>query len=237
MPKDAYHGPLERVNDCCWRIPKSYKHGMRVDGIDLRRRAAHRADPRRPGARSRSPTSLSCPASSTPAWPCPTFTGATASASAASAPPIRTRAASSRPGGVGYDINCGVRLVRSNLFYRDVKPRLKQLVDDAVPPRAHRRRPRRASIALTRKELRRLLSEGPAFLVERGLATQSDLDHTEAHGRLAGADPDMRQRPRLGARRRSVRHARLRQSLPGSPGRRRDLRRARRPRSWAWRRT
>ena len=33
------------------------------------------------------------------------------------------------PGGVGYDINCGVRLVRSNLFYRDVKPHLKQLVD------------------------------------------------------------------------------------------------------------
>ena len=33
MPKDAYHGPLEPVNDCCWRIPKSYKAGMRVDGL------------------------------------------------------------------------------------------------------------------------------------------------------------------------------------------------------------
>ena len=32
MVKEAYHGPLERVNDCCWRIPKSYKQGMRVDG-------------------------------------------------------------------------------------------------------------------------------------------------------------------------------------------------------------
>src|SRR3954453_18491045 len=33
MVKEAYHGPLERVNDCCWRIPKSYKQGMRVDGL------------------------------------------------------------------------------------------------------------------------------------------------------------------------------------------------------------
>ncbi len=33
MPKQAYSGPLERVNDCCWRIPKSYKPAMRVDGL------------------------------------------------------------------------------------------------------------------------------------------------------------------------------------------------------------
>ena len=33
MVKEAYHGPLEKVNDCCWRIPKSYKQGMRVDGL------------------------------------------------------------------------------------------------------------------------------------------------------------------------------------------------------------
>src|SRR5947209_6103684 len=31
--KDTYHGPLERVNECCWRIPKSYKEGMRVPGL------------------------------------------------------------------------------------------------------------------------------------------------------------------------------------------------------------
>src|SRR5271168_4835088 len=33
MPKDTYHGPLERVDECCWRIPKSYRPGMRVDGL------------------------------------------------------------------------------------------------------------------------------------------------------------------------------------------------------------
>lgn len=33
MAKDSYRGPLIRVNDCCWRIPKSYKPGMRIDGL------------------------------------------------------------------------------------------------------------------------------------------------------------------------------------------------------------
>src|SRR5256885_7820890 len=33
MGKDTYHGPLEQVDECCWRIPKSYKQGMRVDGL------------------------------------------------------------------------------------------------------------------------------------------------------------------------------------------------------------
>jgi len=33
MPKGAFNSPLERVNDCCWRIPKSYQQGMRVDGL------------------------------------------------------------------------------------------------------------------------------------------------------------------------------------------------------------
>src|SRR5262245_10760835 len=33
MPKQTYHGPLEQVNECCWRIPRSYKPGMRVDGL------------------------------------------------------------------------------------------------------------------------------------------------------------------------------------------------------------
>ena len=33
MAKDTFQGPLEQVDSCCWRIPKSYKQGMRVDGL------------------------------------------------------------------------------------------------------------------------------------------------------------------------------------------------------------
>jgi tRNA-splicing ligase RtcB len=93
------------------------------------------------------------------------------------------------PGGVGYDINCGVRLVRSNLFYQDVKPHLRQLVEELF-----RRVPsgvgRSGRFHFNQKELRLLLAEGPQSLINRGLAGQSDIEYTEAHGRLDGADPD-----------------------------------------------
>jgi tRNA-splicing ligase RtcB len=93
------------------------------------------------------------------------------------------------PGGVGYDINCGVRLVRSNLFYQDVKPHLTTLVDElfrSVPAGVGRG----GKYHFNKKELRRLLGEGSAFLRHRELATDGDLDHTEAGGCLAGAVPD-----------------------------------------------
>ena len=94
------------------------------------------------------------------------------------------------PGGVGYDINCGVRLVRSNLLL----PRRQ-----AAPARRWSRRcsatcrPASASRAATTSTARsctHLLAEGPRYLLGRGLATPSDIEHTEAHGRLDGADPD-----------------------------------------------
>jgi tRNA-splicing ligase RtcB len=93
------------------------------------------------------------------------------------------------PGGVGYDINCGVRLVRSNLFYRDVEPRLPKLMDELfreVPAGVGRG----GRFRFNRKELKQLLAQGPALLQGRDLATDADIEHTEAQGRLAGADPD-----------------------------------------------
>jgi tRNA-splicing ligase RtcB len=94
------------------------------------------------------------------------------------------------PGGVGYDINCGVRLMRSNLFYRDVQPHLRTLVDELfrqVPTGVGKS----GRFHFKTRELKQLLSEGPRCLVARGWATERDIDYTEAHGRLDGADPDL----------------------------------------------
>jgi tRNA-splicing ligase RtcB len=94
------------------------------------------------------------------------------------------------PGGVGYDINCGVRLARSHLTVRDIEPKRKPLLDalyDAVPSGVG------ASGAipkLTVRDERKLLTEGARWAVEQGFGSGSDLDHTEESGRLAGADPD-----------------------------------------------
>src|SRR5690606_24379562 len=89
---------------------------------------------------------------------------------------------------VGYDINCGVRLMRTNLYYRDVKNHIRTLVEDLfrnVPSGVGRS----GRYKFDRKELARLMGEGPSYLKQRGLATQSDIDYTEAKGCIDGADP------------------------------------------------
>lgn len=85
--------------------------------------------------------------------------------------------------------NCGVRLMRTNLYYRDVKPHLRPLVDSLfrkIPTGAGKS----GRYEFFGKELDQLLAQGPSYLLGRGLATQRDIDYTEAHGRLDGADPD-----------------------------------------------
>ncbi|MBN1911860.1 MAG: RtcB family protein [Pirellulales bacterium] len=93
------------------------------------------------------------------------------------------------PGGVGYDINCGVRLVRSGMTREDVQPRLELLMNAlfrGVPAGVGRG----GSYLFDNKQLRRIMGEGVGFLKSKGLATQADLDHTEARGCLDGADPE-----------------------------------------------
>ncbi len=92
------------------------------------------------------------------------------------------------PGGVGYDINCGVRLLASQLRASDIKPDLEKLVHDlsrSVPSGAGRG----GALTLSDKELDRVFSEGCGYLVGRGLAQPEDLVTTEAGGCLTDADP------------------------------------------------
>ncbi len=84
--------------------------------------------------------------------------------------------------------NCGVRLIRSNLTYREVKPHLRTLVEDLfknVPTGVGRS----GRYKFDQKELTRLMGEGPRYLAGRGLATAGDVANTEAEGRIDGADP------------------------------------------------
>ncbi len=93
------------------------------------------------------------------------------------------------PGGVGYDINCGVRLLTSNLRQADLGPRLETLVHElsrSIPSGGHRN-PR---LALDPDGMDRVLAEGCTSLVDRGLATPEDLAHTEAGGALDVALPE-----------------------------------------------
>ncbi len=93
------------------------------------------------------------------------------------------------PGGVGYDINCGVRLLALPLTEAELGARREALVPElsrAVPAGAGKH----GELALAGETLDRLLLEGPRLLVEElGVGTQDDLDRTESGGCLPGADP------------------------------------------------
>ena len=94
------------------------------------------------------------------------------------------------PGGIGYDINCGVRLIRSDLTEADVRPRIQQIVNEffrLVPCGVGSSK---AIPKLSRGELRQVCKHGAAWAVERGYGRPDDLMRTEAEGALDGADPD-----------------------------------------------
>jgi tRNA-splicing ligase RtcB (3'-phosphate/5'-hydroxy nucleic acid ligase) len=93
------------------------------------------------------------------------------------------------PGGVGYDINCGVRLLALPVTATELGARKEALVHEIsreVPAGAGRG----GALALSAGELERVLREGPRALVElRGIGTMEDVELTESQGRLEGAEP------------------------------------------------
>ena len=93
------------------------------------------------------------------------------------------------PGGVGYDINCGVRLLRSDIPAGEARSRLKELVDQLF-----RDVPVGVGVGgqfeFAGQELRKLLEGGAKYLLAQGLATQDDIDATESNGCMEGADAD-----------------------------------------------
>ncbi len=93
------------------------------------------------------------------------------------------------PGGVGYDINCGVRVLRTNLRYEDVKPVLRRLVDTLyryVPSGVGST----GKVSLSTSELDRVLAEGVDWAIEHGYGWAEDREHCEEGGHMETADPD-----------------------------------------------
>jgi tRNA-splicing ligase RtcB len=93
------------------------------------------------------------------------------------------------PGGVGYDINCGVRLLALPVSARELGKRKERLVQE-IARRAPAGTGRDGSLALRGGALDAVLRDGPRVLVDRhGIGTDDDVARTESEGRLAGADP------------------------------------------------
>ena len=92
------------------------------------------------------------------------------------------------PGGVGYDINCGVRLAATRLTEEDIRPRAGELADllyRNIPSGVGSTGP----IKLSRKEIRNVLSRGSKWAVQHGFGEEADPAHTEDNGCMENADP------------------------------------------------
>ena len=92
------------------------------------------------------------------------------------------------PGGVGYDINCGVRLIRTNLREKEIRPKLRDLVNElfhAIPSGVGSSSPRK----VTGSEMDELLVQGVRWTVHNGYGWDSDIDVCEENGCMKGADP------------------------------------------------
>ncbi|MGB6462684.1 MAG: RtcB family protein [Nitrosotalea sp.] len=93
------------------------------------------------------------------------------------------------PGGVGYDINCGVRLVRTNLNEKDVRPKLKELVLElfkSIPSGVGSK----GAVKLSPSDLDEVLVRGVQWAVDNGYGSKDDADVCEENGQIKNADPN-----------------------------------------------
>lgn len=180
--------PLIKIDDWRWEIPKSYKPGMRVPGLifaDERSLPQLQADQ----ALEQVANVAHLPGIVNYALAMPDIHwgyGFPIGGVAATDP---KEGGVISPGGVGYDINCGVRLIRSELTDSDVRPHLRSLVAhlfNDVPCGVGES----GAISLGFKDMQRVLRRGSEWAVENGYGTDEDTAHTEARGALEDADPD-----------------------------------------------
>ena len=89
------------------------------------------------------------------------------------------------PGAIGFDINCGVRLIRTNLSFEEVKPKLDSLMDtlfNMVPSGVGSK----AAKGFTRSDLEKVAAEGAAQVIKQGFGVEEDLERTEENGCMKG---------------------------------------------------
>ncbi len=183
MPK--WNGPLEKIDDCRWRIPASYKPGMRVPGLIYSDRAMLEQT-REEQALEQVVNVAFLPGIIGYSMAMPDIHwgyGFPIGGVAA----MRTQDGVVSPGGVGFDINCGVRLLRTDLTRDEVQPKMKQLID-ALFANVPSGLGSKGKVRLHGNEIDRVLVKGARWAVEQGYGRPDDLEVTEENGEMPGAD-------------------------------------------------
>jgi len=182
------HVPLERIDKYLWRIPQKYKPGMRVPGLVI-------ADEELLEKMKTDRTLEQCvnvahlPGIYKYAITLP-------DGHEGYGFPIGGVAATDydegviSPGGVGYDINCGVRLIITNMTEADVRPKLAELTSAIFSNVPCGLGSRRKDFRVTVHELERLMTEGVQWVIDQGLGWSEDAEHCEEKGCMENANPD-----------------------------------------------
>jgi tRNA-splicing ligase RtcB len=181
------HEKLKRIDENRLEVPRDYKPGMRTHGIiyvDSTLEAALEQD-----AVDQVANVASLPGIVGAAMAMPdVHTGYGFPIGGVAAFDVQDGVIS--PGGVGYDINCGVRLLRSNLDREHMLPRLKELVDVLyweIPAGVGSK----GKVRLGQADEEKVLVKGARWAVERGFGDIADLERIESGGCLEGADPSL----------------------------------------------
>lgn len=180
-------GPLNKIDDYRWEIPSSYKAGMRVSGVIYA--SEKMLESIREEQALEQVANVAClPGIVRHSFAMPDIHwGYGFAIGGVAATNVKHGVVS--PGGVGYDINCGVRVLRTDLREEDVRPKLEELVNTLfynVPSGVGSE----GKIRIDDRELDKLLSRGARWAVEKGFGVKEDLEHAEENGEMKGADPD-----------------------------------------------
>ncbi len=176
---------VKKADDYIWDIPTSYKPGMRVPGRIF-------VSPKLLQYLERDTLEQTASVATLPGIQ--RYSMAMPDAHSGYGFPIGGVAAFDRntgiisPGGVGYDINCGIRIIRTNLSREDVHPKMKELIEllfREIPSGMGSKSKIRASD----KELTDALLYGAKWAVESGYGMKEDLEHCEENGFMKAADP------------------------------------------------
>lgn len=179
---------LEKIDDYRWRIAKSYKAGMRVDGIiyadekllkDIRKDKALEQVANVAFLPGIVRASLAMPDIH---WGYGMPIGGVAATDVENSGVVGA-------GLVGYDVNCGVRLLKTDFKFDEIKDKIEKIayaLFSDVPSGVGVK----GDIRVTSKEERQILTKGAGWAVENGYGTKDDLECTEEFGAIQGADPD-----------------------------------------------
>ena len=185
---EKWSGPLKKLDDYRYEIPKEYKKGMQVPGIiyadkEMIEVVCQDQSPEQVANVATLPGivkySLAMPDIH---WGYGFPIGGVAA--------TRVEDGVISPGGVGYDINCGTRLILTNLTVDEVKPKLSALLD-AIFANVPSGLGSEGKLKVKGKEFDEVLIKGARWAVEKGYGWEEDLERIEENGAMEGADPSV----------------------------------------------